>query len=153
MVRGSDTSAQVNVQVVSASPRLIADPAGRAQVLRASGLPLGDCERGPFGTPLCPGVTPGEAISFFATGLGPVSNPPEDGRRASFSPVVDPTTVSVTIGGIAAQVLWTGLAPGLVGVYQLNARVPPHAPVGNQQVRVTVDGRISGPATLNVRVP
>jgi len=37
----------------------------------------------------------------------------------------------VTIGGIQANVTFAGLAPGFVGLYQVNAQVPSNAPVGN----------------------
>ena len=34
----------------------------------------------------------------------------------------------VSIGGIPAEVLYSGLAPGLTGVWQINVRIPDEAP-------------------------
>jgi uncharacterized protein (TIGR03437 family) len=38
---------------------------------------------------------------------------------------------TVTIGGITAQVGFSGLAPGFVGLWQLNVKIPDNAPTGN----------------------
>jgi uncharacterized protein (TIGR03437 family) len=37
----------------------------------------------------------------------------------------------VTVGGVAAEVLFSGLAPQNAGLYQINIRVPAGAPAGN----------------------
>ena len=75
----------------------------------------------------------GDIIELFVNGLGPVSNTPPSGEPASAQPLsyssVPPT---VTIGGVAAQVIFSGLAPLYVGLYQVNAVVPSNAPTGNQ---------------------
>ena len=66
----------------------------------------------------------GEYITIFCTGLGSVTNPPATGAPASGTS----TTVAmpqVTIGGVPAMVSFSGLAPGFVGLYQVNAQVPP----------------------------
>jgi len=38
---------------------------------------------------------------------------------------------TVTIGGIRAQAAFSGLAPGFVGLWQLNVKIPDNAPTGN----------------------
>jgi len=38
---------------------------------------------------------------------------------------------TVTIGGVGAQVAFSGLAPGFVGLWQLNVKIPDNAPTGN----------------------
>ena len=69
--------------------------------------------------------TTGSAISIYATGLGEVTNQPATGQIAASSPLSDTkATPAVTIGGLAAKVLFSGLAPGFVGVYQVNVQVP-----------------------------
>ena len=137
--------------VARSSPRILIDYANsRAQVLRANGRALGACVGSSMFGLLCPSVTPGEIISLFATGLGPVENAPPDGQPAAASPLSG-SGLAVTIGGIDAQVLWAGLAPGLIGVYQVNLRIPANAPNGRQEILVTADGRRSGPASLNVQ--
>lgn len=67
----------------------------------------------------------GEVVAIFCSGLGAVGNPPPSGVPASnnpFAPIL--ATPSVTIGGQPAQITFDALAPGLVGVYVVNARVP-----------------------------
>ena len=52
---------------------------------------------------------------------------------------------------MTVQVLFSGLAPGFVGLYQVNAIVPPNAPTGNQPMVVTVNGVASPSANLPVQ--
>jgi len=44
----------------------------------------------------------------------------------------------LTIGGKAAQVLFSGLTPCCAALYQINAIVPPDAPAGNQPVVIMI---------------
>lgn len=67
-------------------------------------------------------------IIFFGTGFGPVSNPPGDGSAGAAQRTLVPPSVS--IGGRPAIVDFSGLAPGYVGLYQVNARVPAGTPDG-----------------------
>ena len=55
------------------------------------------------------------------------------------------STPSVIVGGIAATLQFSGLAPGFVGLYQVNVLVPANAPVG-AAVPVVVS---TGSATSN----
>jgi uncharacterized protein (TIGR03437 family) len=67
----------------------------------------------------------GTYISIYCTGLGGVTNPPADGAIASAAPLSETLlTPTVTAGGTAGMILYSGLAPTLVGVYQVNAFVP-----------------------------
>lgn len=72
-------------------------------------------------------ISTGGAVMIYATGGGATNPPSTDG---SLAPNAEPfprivQTVSVTIGGMPAQVLYSGGAPGLVsGVIQINAVVP-----------------------------
>jgi uncharacterized protein (TIGR03437 family) len=59
------------------------------------------------------------------------------------------TNFQVTLGGVACPVQYTGLAPGFVGVYQVNFQVPASVPSGNQDLIVS-SGATSSPA---VKVP
>ena len=66
---------------------------------------------------------------IFCTGLGPVSNQPATGAPApSNPPALTTTTPTVTIGGVPATVQFSGLAPGTVGLYQVNVLVPQNVP-------------------------
>jgi uncharacterized protein (TIGR03437 family) len=67
----------------------------------------------------------GSVIQIFCTGLGPVTNAPSTASGALSAPLSKTiATPIVTIGGIQAQVSFSGLAPGTVGEYQVNAQAP-----------------------------
>jgi uncharacterized protein (TIGR03437 family) len=46
--------------------------------------------------------------------------------------------VQAALGNIRANVLFSGLAPGFAGLYQINLEVPADAPTGNVPVTITV---------------
>jgi uncharacterized protein (TIGR03437 family) len=82
-------------------------------------------------------VARGHYVTVFGTGQGPVANPPAEGTAA---PGVVPTATNPQIllgaapNAIAvpdANVQYSGLAPTLVGVWQINVLVPANAPSGN----------------------
>jgi uncharacterized protein (TIGR03437 family) len=47
---------------------------------------------------------------------------------------------SIKIAGSTAQVNFSGLTPGSVGLYQINVVVPADAPTGTQQMVVSIGG-------------
>jgi uncharacterized protein (TIGR03437 family) len=78
----------------------------------------------------------GEAIVLCATGLGPVSPAwPTDtpASAAILSTTVAPTelTLHSLEGGQGMTILFSGLAPGFIGLYQINAVVPTGVPPGD----------------------
>ncbi|MBI3665154.1 MAG: hypothetical protein HY236_02845, partial [Acidobacteria bacterium] len=96
-------------------------------------------------------VRPNETILVYATAMGPVGPPVDAGMPGPVSPLatsVDPP--SITLGGVAAPLYFAGLAPGFVGVYQLNVKVPGDAPEG-VQVPLTISVGDSS-TTVNLRV-
>lgn len=90
----------------------------------------------------------GETVLIYCTGLGPVNFRPGDGAPAQGQVTVAKPTV--TIGGVAAAVNFSGLAPNFVGLYQVNAVVPGGVH-GNQPVRISIDGAASNSALLPVQ--
>jgi uncharacterized protein (TIGR03437 family) len=86
---------------------------------------------------------PGDYLVFYATGQGllnrPVSNgaPPPEG-----DPSLPLAGVEVRLGGVPAQVAFAGLAPGFVGLLQINMVVPKSAP-GDQTLELTL-GNVPG---------
>ena len=79
----------------------------------------------------------GDVVQIFLTGLGATAPVVADGALAPSSPLsIVPGTVTVYVGGRVAEVLFKGLAPGLVGLYQLNVKVPSSAPIGNVSLAV-----------------
>jgi uncharacterized protein (TIGR03437 family) len=74
----------------------------------------------------------GEFIQIYCTGLGEVSNPPADGAPAASDPLPSAKQQpTVFFGDSSATPSYAGLAPGLVGVYQVNVQVPATAPTGD----------------------
>jgi uncharacterized protein (TIGR03437 family) len=57
---------------------------------------------------------------------------------------------NVTIGAVKAKVSFSGLAPGFVGLYQVNAVVPAGLASGNQPVVITVGGAKSNSTLLPI---
>ncbi|MGA2588656.1 MAG: hypothetical protein ABSH32_01960 [Bryobacteraceae bacterium] len=97
-------------------------------------------------------ATPGSTyIQIYCTGLGPVSNQPPTGAPAPSGPLAEtPTTPTVTIGNVAATVSFSGLAPGYVGLYQVNALVPAGTPAGDAPVAISIGGASSNTVTIAV---
>jgi uncharacterized protein (TIGR03437 family) len=77
----------------------------------------------------------GEIIHFYASGFGPVTPPVPDGTPAPSAPLsrtVNPVTCDILHGTATdMEVLFAGLAPGLVGIYQIDVRLPNQLPEGN----------------------
>ena len=71
-------------------------------------------------------------VSIYATGEGQTAPAGLDGKIASDAPPKPALPVTVTVGGIFADVTYAGGAQGLVaGGMQINARVPADATPGN----------------------
>jgi uncharacterized protein (TIGR03437 family) len=95
----------------------------------------------------------GEFITIFCTGLGPVTNQPPSGQPASGSPLSQTTgTPTVTIGGISVPIAFSGLAPGFVGLYQVNVQIPAGVTPGNAvPIIINIGGIVSNTATIAVQ--
>jgi uncharacterized protein (TIGR03437 family) len=88
------------------------------------------------------------------TGLGPVTNQPASGSPAPASPNLSSTTTlpAVTLGNVPAPVTFSGLAPGFIGLYQVNVQIPQNAPTGDAvPLVVTVGGINSNSAAIAVQ--
>ncbi len=98
-------------------------------------------------------VNRGEYIQIFGTGFGPVSNQPPTGEAAPFNTLAATmSTPSLDLGGVAAMVTFAGLAPGTIGVYQINALVPQNAPTGDSvRLNVSIAGVQSNAVLIAVR--
>jgi uncharacterized protein (TIGR03437 family) len=136
------TGAAISVPVLTAQPGIFAYSAAGASfgaILHAN-FQLAD-----IGHP----AAAGETVLIYCTGLGMVSSPPADGAPGNGQPTV--AVPIVTIGGVSATISFSGLAPGFVGLNQVNAEVPSGLPSGNLSVVITMSGASSNPVLLPVK--
>jgi uncharacterized protein (TIGR03437 family) len=97
---------------------------------------------------------PGDVVTVLGTGVGSVSPAVEAGMTAPDSPLsLADSQVTATVGGVAAEVIYAGLAPRLLsGVAQLNIRIPAGVAPGDQvPLTVNVAGRPSQMVTIAIR--
>jgi len=70
-------------------------------------------------------AAPGSIVTAYVTGQGPLNLPIPSGNAAPSDPLIGAVTgISATIGGQNVEVTFAGMAPGLVGVFQVNLRIP-----------------------------
>ncbi|HXK06227.1 MAG TPA: hypothetical protein VMS37_27770, partial [Verrucomicrobiae bacterium] len=80
-------------------------------------------------------VAAGSIVALYAGGLGPVTPSFTAGQVAPSTPLYTTTAPTfVSFAGQTGDVLFSGLAPGTIGVYQVNARIPSTVPSGSQAV-------------------
>ncbi len=92
-------------------------------------------------------AVPGQILTLYATGLGPVTSAQSIGQLVS-APATLTNTVTVTIGGAAATVQYAGLIGS--GLYQINLVVPT-TPSGDALLVLSVGGAQSAPKYLPVQ--
>ena len=109
----------------------------------------------------------GSTILLYGTGQGQVSPAVADGSAAPSSPLAQTVAVPtsngttclnnqpsmcVAVGGTGfGNVIYSGLAPGYVGLWQINVTIPAGTPAGNVPVRVIINGTPSNTVTVAVR--
>ena len=127
---GALQSAPVKVDVRAAAPGILALSGGsHALAVNYPG--------GVLNAPENP-VHPGEYVVVYVTGQGLVDRPVTDGAESPANPLSLPlAAVQATLGGKPAAVAFAGLAPGFVGLLQVNLLIPDIAG-GEQPLAVTV---------------
>jgi uncharacterized protein (TIGR03437 family) len=87
-------------------------------------------------------VMAGEYISIFCSGLGAVSNQPADGAASPAGKTLATIKAQIQVGINLnfAVPSFAGLAPGFVGLYQVDIQVPPGVSGGTVPVTVSVNG-------------
>jgi len=95
----------------------------------------------------------GSIVILYATGEGQTDPAGVDGLLATEGLPQPRLPVSVMIGGIAAEVLYAGAAPGFVaGSMQISARIPASAPTGaSVHVQISI-GNATSPAGVTLAV-
>ncbi len=96
---------------------------------------------------------PGEILVLFGGGLGAVAPAVANGFPAPLSPLAKTTNLPVvTVGGIPAEVLFSGLSPGWIGLYQINFVVPARPSSGSVPGVVPVVVEVAGSSSNSVTI-
>ena len=153
IINGTLVSSTLDVNVALAAPALFSTngSGGSQGEIRIAGSEVLAAPVDAF--PNSRPVKRGEELQIYATGLGPVSRTPSDG---SAYPLTGPPAITrtpiVTIGGAPATVLFSELARGAVGLYQVNVTVPDDAPLGDAvPVSLSMSGVPSNTVTVAVQ--
>jgi uncharacterized protein (TIGR03437 family) len=134
-VNNNGRTATTTLTVASAAPGLFTDANGAI-------VPAATVARGGVVTLYLTGA--GAVSPAIATGAAPAAGTPV----AQLPAPLQLTTVS--IGGVGASIEFAGIPTALVGVAQINLRIPTTAPLGTQPVVVTIGGIASAPASITV---
>lgn len=152
---GSLTSPSVTVRLAQFAPGIFTTNSagtGQGAVLLANTATFA-APSGSIPGALAQPAARGQTVSIYCTGLGPVSNQPASGAAAPGGANLarTPTNPTVTIGGVNATVSFSGLAPGFVGLYQVNVAVPQSVtPGASAPLILTIGGVQSN--TVNIAV-
>ena len=152
VLSGGEVSDPERVFVVLVDPSIFSlnqTGSGQAAVLIAGTASV------PAPTDSIPGARPariGEFLSIYCIGLGVVDNEPRTGQASPSDPLARTLfSPTVTIGGVDAPVIFSGLAPGFVGLYQVNVQVPEGAPTGDAvDLQMSIGGITSNTVTVAV---
>ena len=140
-------SAPVTLKVLPYDPGLLTfdgTPAGYAAALNSDFTPV---------TVASP-AKPGSVIMLFGTGFGPVSAVVSTGQVGGATVSITLQKPEVQFGGRsvpAASILYSGLVPGVAGVYMVQLQIPADAPTGdNVTVVVGIGGRGTNAAKIAI---
>jgi len=124
------TAGSLTLPVASAAPALF------PVVANQDGSPNSQTEPAP----------PNTILTLFGTGEGLTDGANLSGQIAAAPYARPKLPVTLTVAGIPAQILFAGSAPGLVGMLQINARLPGgFLPSGQAAVVLTVGSSASPP--------
>jgi uncharacterized protein (TIGR03437 family) len=138
VTRGNRISVPQSLTVAAAEPAIFTASAGQGdifvyhsateQILAAPGQP----------------AKAGDILIIYCDGLGPV-DPPIDAGVAVDGLIRTMSPIGLTIGGVQAQVMFSGLAGSLTGLYQVNAIMPDGVTPGDAVPVVLTLGSVSSP--------
>jgi len=137
---GGMVSNQVNVTIQAAAPGLFVN--GSHAIVQNSDFSLNSSSNP---------AKAGNTIIAYLTGAGAASPQPADGAAAGSEPLstVSPAPTA-SIGGTSAMVTFAGLAPGFVGLWQLNIVVPSVTNAGDLPLVVSAGGQSSNAGNVSV---
>ena len=159
IVTGSNAQGNtVTVNLTPTAPGIFTvggDREDRGAILNGADFPTASISA-PEGTfPNSHPARPGDVVVIYASGLGPVTPSLPSGIGSGANGTAIPLMNShptVRIGGQTAVIQFDGLAPGFVGLYQLNVVVPSGIQTGSAVpvVITTAEGQTSNTAVMAV---
>lgn len=150
VTNSAGTSAPKTIQIGSSSPSIFTvNQAGTGQgwVLFANSTDVAAPAGAIQGLNSRPAKA-GDILTIYANGLGPVTPPVADGNNTLDALRQTTSTPTIMVGNVtvaASDVLFSGLAPQFVALYQINFRVPSGVTPGNAvPIQITIGGVSSG---------
>jgi uncharacterized protein (TIGR03437 family) len=138
---GAVSSAAISIEVAATAPGVFQDASGHAMAHNQDWV---------LNTP-AQAARPGQHIIVYMNGQGMLDNPVPTGSAAPRQPLSrSVAAVQAKIGGKPAEVAFAALAPGLVGLFQVDLLVP-DLPAGEQTVEIVVGGNASNRTTVSIR--
>ena len=93
-----------------------------------------------------------DVMTVYMTGQGPVAPNWPTGKAASAVPLIlAPAEAHAFVGGVEGKIEFLGLAPGMVGVLQMNFRPDHFSPLGDQPLKVSIGGHESNEGLIFIR--
>jgi uncharacterized protein (TIGR03437 family) len=131
----------VSTNIAARAPRILSFPLSTGGRTYEYGIMINATD-GSYPVPTTPGLFShpakrGDTLTIYALGLGLTDQSVADGAPSPSSPLANTPVPTVIIGGgfdgtaSDGAVLFSGLAPGFVGLYQINVTIPSDAPLGN----------------------
>jgi len=86
----------------------------------------------------------GDVLTIYANSLGPVDIPVADGNNTLDALRRTKGTLTIKVGAVdvpPGNILFSGLAPQFVSLYQINFTMPPGVPAGDKTpIQIAIDG-------------
>jgi len=141
VVVGNSTSPAAPLRLRIAAPGIFLLEGGQAAAQNQDGSVNGAAHPAPAGS----------IVSVYLTGVGPTNPPVPTGAAApSDPPALAMPPVTAMFDDQPADVLFSGLAPGLIGVFQVNLRVPAQLAPGAYTLLIESGGAFSNSAMVQV---
>ena len=150
--RGGAASTPVNAQVSAMAPAIFTMNFGTPQAVAVNSDNTFVAAAGSLPGITSHGANPGDTITIYSSGLGPVDVQPATGAPGADTIRNTTSPVTIIIGGVESPATFAGLDPQYVGVYQVQiviAQGTPTGPAVPMQVRVG-DTTSTDPVTIAI---
>jgi len=148
------SSNTVSTTIAARAPKLLYFPLAESGQTFYYGIIVNSSD-GSFPVPTTAGLLshpakPGDTLTIYGLGFGLTNQSVADGAASPSSPLAVTPVPSVILGGGFAgtatdgTVLFSGLTPGSVGLYQINLTLPADSPIGNA---IALEIQLTDPST------